>query len=107
MTDNDEKEVQPRATEQPTPAQREVMRLQQEMHAMQCILDGLVATHPQPEELLKICRDVQTLLAGPLTEKPTTEPANLSGLTGWRTVMRRYIGILEQGSRLRKPSPAS
>lgn len=92
--------------------QREMLRMRQEVHAMQCILDGVVAMHPRPEELLKACRQVQDMLVGPLNDAPLsesapgTESAKPSGMAGWRTVMQRYIEILEQGVRLRKPSPA-
>lgn len=100
---NSEQELRP--SEQLLQVQREVMRMQQEVHAMQCVMDGLVAMHPKPEELLKICRQVQAVLTGSRAEEPGSDAEpNLLGLTGWRTVMRRYIDILEQGSRLRKPS---
>lgn len=85
------------------PLQLELMRLRQEVHAMQCILDGLVAMHPHPQELLRVWRQMHARLIDPLGQAGAVSPH--PPMAGWRDVMRRYIDILELGLRMQERPP--
>lgn len=78
------------------PLQREMTRLRQKAHAMQCLLDGRVVVHHRPEDLLKVLQHVQPDRAEP----PEGHPRPQEGLepqmpTRWRQAMRRYTEMLE------------
>ncbi len=87
-------------TDELAAAHQDLERLRQEVNAMRCILDSLVITHHNPEDLLQLWRILQPglidELAGPRrVAEPEIEGEYAPTLAGWREVMRRYTSLLE------------